>query len=76
MSFPLDVTLNIFIDGIELEHISHFIYLGCSLSCNESLNNKFWRRIGEVSNSFADLGFQEHQGCRFQYLWTAIFRWH
>ena len=52
---PEHVCLNIKIDGILLEQVTQFIYLGSTIACNGSIDPELNRRISKASGTFNSL---------------------
>ena len=50
--YPLDATLNIVVEDQLLQQVSHFTYLGSTLSCDGSIDRELNICIGKASSAF------------------------
>ena len=52
---PLDATVNIVVEGQLLQQVSHFTYLGSTITCDGSIDRELDIRIGKASSAFNSL---------------------
>ena len=61
--FPEHACLNIKINGIPLEQVTTFVYLGSTLACNGSIDPELSHRICKASGAFNSLNKIWHNRC-------------